>query len=369
MINLNIAHQRLHNQHISAASFEQPGEVVRWMGAVQAQDYPGALWAVGLRMQHATAMNVEQAMADGAIIRTHPMRDTWHFVAADDIHWLLTLMAPGRIARNAPWYRRLELDDATIAASYAVFAKTLHGGKSATRRELAAALEQSGISTKDLRLTFLLARAEVEGIICSGPRRGKQFTYRLLDELVPVYMTLERDEALAELARRYFISHGPATVQDFVWWSGLKVSDARAGLEMVKSDLTHEVIDGQTYWLSPSAPPAQNPAETAYLLPGYDEYTVSYKDRSAIFDGPRTSQLNRETTILNPTIVIDGRVVGLWTRAIQKDTVIITPKLFTPLIQSEMRAISAPAERYAAFFDKHSVNLTFQTQQLDSVGS
>jgi hypothetical protein len=362
MINLAIAHQRLHNQHISAPSFQKPEEVVRWMGAVQAQDYFGALWAVGLRMQRATAAEVEQAMADGRIIRTHPMRDTWHFVAADDIHWLLALMAPGRITRNGPWYRRLELDEATIAASQAVFAKTLQGGKSLIRRELAATLEQAGISTQGLRLTFLLARAEIEGVICSGPRRGKQFTYRLLDELVPTYKTFERDEAIAELARRYFTSHGPATVQDFVWWSGLKVAEARAGLAMVKSHLTHEVIDGQTYWRSPFTPSAQNLAETAYLLPSYDEYTVSYKDRSAIFDGPRASQLDRETTILNPTIVIDGRVVGLWARTIQKDAVIITPKLFTPLNQVEKQAITAPAECYAAFFGAKSMNITFHAE-------
>lgn len=360
MINPAIAHLRLHNQHISAPSFQKPEEVVRWMGAVQAQEYFGALWAVGLRMQRAAAADVEQAMADGRIIRTHPMRDTWHFVAADDIHWLLTLMAPGRIARNGPWYRKLELDEATIAASHAVFTKTLQGKKSLIRRELAAALEQAGISTKGLRLTFLLARAEIEGVICSGPRRGKQFTYRLLDELVPVYKTLDREEAIAELARRYFTSHGPATVQDFVWWSGLKVAEARAGLEAVKSGLTHEVIDGQTYWRSPSSSPAQELAETVYLLPSYDEYTVSYKDRSAIFDGPRASQLERETTILNPTIVINGRVVGLWTRAMQKDAVIITPKLFTPLDQAEKQAITAPAECYAAFFGAKSVNLSFQ---------
>jgi hypothetical protein len=359
MLHPAIAHQRLHNQHIATASFEKPAEVVQWMGAVQAQEYLGALWAVGLRMRQASAADVEQAMADGVIIRTHPMRDTWHFVAAEDIHWLLTLMAPGRIARNAPWYRRLELDEATIASSHAAFRKTLQGGKSLTRRELAAALEQAGISTRELRLTFLLARAEIEGVICSGPRRGKQFTYRLLDELVPVYKTLQRDEAQAELAHRYFTSHGPATLQDFVWWSGLKVAEARAGLETVKSHFTHEVIGGQTYWFSPSTPPAQGAAEMAYLLPSYDEYTVSYKDRSAIFDGPQ-NQLDRETTILNPTIVIDSRVVGLWAREMQKDTVVITPKLFASLNQAEKDAIAAPADRYAAFFGKQSASIFFQ---------
>src|SRR6185312_8980444 len=179
------------------------------------QDYPGALWALGLRMRSTVEADIEQAMADGAIVRTHPMRGTWHFVAAADIRWLLTLMAPGRIASNALWYRRLELDDATFVKSNTVFAKTLAGGKQLTRRELAAALEQMGISTQGLRMTFLLHRAELEGVIASGARRGKQFTFALLNELVPVSRTLERDEALAELAHRYFTSHGPATLQDF----------------------------------------------------------------------------------------------------------------------------------------------------------
>lgn len=363
MLHPAIAHQRLHNQHIATASFEKPADVVQWMGAVQAQEYLGALWAVGLRTRQASAVDVEQAMADGVIIRTHPMRDTWHFVAAEDIHWLLTLMAPGRIARNAPWYRRLELDNATIAASHTAFRKTLQGGKSLTRRELTAALEQAGISTRELRLTFLLARAEIEGVICSGPRRGKQFTYRLLDELVPVYKPLQRDEALAELARRYFTSHGPATLQDFVWWSGLKVADARAGLETVKSHFTHEIIDGQTYWFSPSTPPAQDLAERAYLLPSYDEYTVSYKDRSAVFDTAHTSKLGSRANILfNHIIVLNGRVVGLWAREMQKDTVVITPKLFIPLNQAEKDAIAAPAARYGAFFGTKSVDLAFQRE-------
>jgi hypothetical protein len=362
-----LALQRLYQQRLSQNPLATPGEVVAWLGAVQAQDYLGALWAIGLRMQHATEADIEQAMADGVIVRTHPMRGTWHFVAAADVRWLLTLMAPRRIASNASWYRRLELDDATFAKSNAVFAKTLQGGKQLTRRELAAKLEQAGISTAGLRLTFILSRAELDAVIASGARRGKQFTFALLDELVPVSKALERDEALAELARRYFTSHGPATLQDFVWWSGLIVADARAGLEMVKSQFIKEVIGGRAYWTSPINRVATSvesrfiggASPTAYLLPAYDEYTVAYKDRSAILDPAYAKQARNG--IFSPAIVINGQIVGTWKRTMKKDAVIITPSLFTPLKKAETHSLAASANQYSAFLDM-TVNFTFQVE-------
>ncbi|HEX6478252.1 MAG TPA: winged helix DNA-binding domain-containing protein [Ktedonobacteraceae bacterium] len=353
MTNLDIAHRRLHNQFISRRTFEKPGDVVSWLGAVQAQDYLGALWALGLRMQDAVEADIEQAMADGVIVRTHPMRGTWHFVAAADIRWLLTLMAPGRIANNAPWYRRLELDEATFAKSNAIFAQTLQGGKQLTRQELAAALGQAGISTKGLRLTFILSRAEIEGVIASGARRGKQFTFALLDELIPASRSLERDEALAELAHRYFTSHGPATPQDFVWWSGLTAADARVGLEIVKSQLVKETIDGQIYWLSPSTETVNVSSPTAYLLPAYDEYTVAYKDRSAVLDPAYAEQTGNG--IFNPTITVDGQIVGTWKRTFKKDGVVITQDLFRSLSEAENQAIAAAVERYGRFIGKSVV--------------
>jgi hypothetical protein len=347
MTNAHIAHQRLFHQHLALPNFQKPGDVVAWFGAVQAQDYLGALWAVGLRMPDASEAAIEQAIAAGVIVRTHPMRGTWHFVAAADIHWLLALMAPRNIARNAAWYRQLELDDATLAASSAVFARALQGGKQLTRRELAAALEQTGISTAGLRLTFLLSRAEIEGIICSGARRGKQFTYALLDEMVPAPRTLAREEAVAELVRRYFTSHGPATVQDFVWWSSLTTADARAGLDVVKSHLTRQVIDGQTYWLAPSTPAAPADPPTAYLLPPYDEYTVAYTDRSAVLD-PAYAEQTRNG-IFSPIIVVDGQIVGVWSRAFKKNAVVITTNRFIPLSEVQEQALAAARNRYSRF--------------------
>jgi hypothetical protein len=360
MTNLDIAHQRLHNQLITRRTFEKPGDVVEWLGAVQAQDYAAAKWAVGLRLQGTTDDDIEQAFTRGAILRTHLMRPTWHFVSPADIRWILALTAPRVNAVNAYYYRKLALDDAVFMHSNAVLAKALQGGKQLTRPELASVLQQAGIATDDLqRFTHIMMRAELDGIVCSGARRGKQFTYALLDERAPQARTLDRDEALAEFARRYFTSHGPATLQDFVWWSGLMVADARAGLEMGTSQLMHEVVDGQTYWFSMSTPPAKDLSEAAYLLPNYDEYIVGYTDRSAVFDASHTNKLDPRGNILfSHTIVMDGRVVGTWKRTIKKDAVIITPSLLTPLNDAETRAFAASANRYGAFLDM-SVNLTF----------
>jgi hypothetical protein len=357
MANLDIARQRLNNQLISRQTFEQPEDIVQWLGAVQAQDYGAAKWALGLRLPASVEDDIEQAFTKGTILRTHVMRPTWHFVSPADIRWLLALTAPRVNAAAAYYYRKLELDDAVFTRSNVVFTKALQGGKQLTRSELLSELQQAGITTDDLlRFGHLIMHAELDGIICSGARRGKQFTYALLDERAPRARMLKRDEALAELVKRYFTSHGPATMQDFVWWSGLTATDAKIGLEIAKSHLVQEVIDGQAYWFSSSISQTRDLSPSVYLLPNFDEYTVAYKDRSAIFD-PRYTALT-ESDVLNPVIVVDGRVVGTWKRTLKKDTVIITAKLFIALNEAETNALVASANRYGAFVDK-LVNLTF----------
>jgi hypothetical protein len=361
MINLNIAHRRLHNQHITRRTLETPQTLVEWLGAVQAQDFAAAKWALGLRLQGATD-DIEQAFTDGAILRTHAMRPTWHFVSPADIRWLLALTAPRVHAANANWYRKLELDDATVRRCNETLANALQGGKQLTRDELASALQQAGIVTEgEQRVTYIVMRAELDGIICSGARRGKQFTYALLAERAPQARTLDRDEALAELTLRYFTSHGPATVQDFVWWSGLTVADARAGLAMVTSHLLYETIGGQTYWFPPSTPPEQDLSQTAYLLPNYDEYTVGYTDRSAIFDALHTNKLDQREGLLTNAMVLDGQIVGIWKRTFQKNTVVIEAKPFVPLSTTENRAFTASANRYGEFLQR-SVKAAFQVE-------
>ncbi len=348
MTTLDIAHQRLHNQHIAGTPFEKPSDVVQWLGAVQAQDYAGAKWAVAQRTHGITDADMDQALADGTILRTHVMRPTWHFVAPADIRWMLTLTAPRVNALNAYYYRKLELDDAVFAQSNAVLAKALQGGKQLTRPELASTLQQAGIATDDLlRFGHIMGRAELDAVVCSGALRGKQHTYALLDERAPQAKTLERDEALAELTGRYFTSHGPATVQDFVWWSGLTTADAKAGLEMAKTHLVQEVIEGQTYWLSPSMPTAKVASPTAHLLPVYDEYTVAYKDRSAVLDPVYAKQAGNG--IFSPVIVIDGKIVGTWKRTFKNGAVVIASNPFTAFTAAENQTLAAAARRYGEF--------------------
>jgi hypothetical protein len=220
----DIARRRLLNERLVGPALTTPADVVSWLGAVQSQDYAGAKWAVAQRARGCSDRDVELACDRGDIVRTHVMRPTWHFVAPADARWMLELTAPRVHAANAYYYRKLELSPRTFERSNAALALALEGGKHLTRVELARALAGAGIRAEGVRLAYLLMRAELDALICNGSRRGKQFTYALFDERVPRAAPLARDEALAELTRRYFTSHGPATVQDFAWWSGLTVA-------------------------------------------------------------------------------------------------------------------------------------------------
>ena len=217
MSGVAIALRRHYHQRLTQNPLPGPAEVVAWLGAVQAQDYPGAKWALGLRMQDAADDIVERAFSDGAILRTHVMRPTWHFVTPADIRWMLNLTASRVNAASAYMYRQLELDDALFLRGNAVIARALQGGRQLTRVELRGALAEAGIVAEGARLSYIVMRAELDAVVCSGPWRGKQFTYALLDERAPRSRALERDQALAELTLRYFRGHGPATARDFAW--------------------------------------------------------------------------------------------------------------------------------------------------------
>src|SRR5215207_5712253 len=340
---------RLANQGVAAGRFGKPSGVVRWFGAVQAQDYLGSLWALGLRLRGANEVEVERAVADRSIVRTWPLRGTLHFVAAEDVRWMLGLLGARTIARAAGRYRQLGLDEATFARSRRVLERALAGGRQLTRPALADALERGGVATDGQRLIHLLNRSALEGLTCYAARRGKQFTFALLDEWAPSNKSLTRDEALAELSARYFRSHGPATLRDFVWWSSLTTRDARAGLEMVRPRLRSEVIDGQTYWLS-SAPSAVGEGKSAaHLLPAFDEYTVAYKDRGAVLHPSHTRVTNGAGAVLGPTVILDGQAVGTWKRTLKKDSAVIETSLWTTLKRNERHALDAAAQRYGEF--------------------
>ena len=350
MASMDIPRLRLFHQRIANTGFKDPVDVVRWLGAIQAQDYSAAKWAVGLRCSQTTDTALEEAFSRGDILRTHVMRPTWHFVLPEDIHWMLALTAPRVKRAMSQYYRQLELDAAQLRRSNASLTRALQGGKQLTRLELRTHLQRSGINTDGLRFSFFVMHAELERLICSGARRGKQFTYTLLDERAPRVKTLERDEALARLAQCYFSSRGPATLKDYQWWSGLSPADAKEGLELVKSKLTCETMDEQTYWFAPSTPMAKHRSPSLFLLPNYDEYIVGYTDRSAIFDASHTEKLDaRANPLFQHTIVLYGSIVGTWKRTIKKDSVVLTQSLFRPLSKAEGRAVSIAAERYGKF--------------------
>lgn len=345
---LDILGRRLRNQRLAGPRFTKPEEVVAWLGAVQAQEYPDAKWALALRTRRTTAGAIERAMDGGAILRTHVLRPTWHFVAAADIRWLLALTGPRVSARMAPYNRKLELDAPLFRRSRTAIVRALRGGTHLTRQELKTVLQRAGIRTDGVqRLAHIVMQAEVDAVICSGARRGNLPTYALLDERVPMSRALSRDGALAELTRRYFRSHGPAQLPDFVWWSGLTTGDARRGLAMAERDLDRDEIDGKAYWFARAE--ATTTAEpSAYLLGLYDEYLIAYKDRSAALDKSRWTR-----AVLDPfsaPIVINGQVVGGWRRALKNDRMVITVTPFGPLGRKDTAAVEAAAHAYAAFF-------------------
>ena len=341
--------QRANNQRLTSAGFKDVADVVRWFGAVQAQDFHAAKWALALRMrgEPATAA-LEAAYNEGRILRTHVMRPTWHFVAPEDIRWLLELTAARVNLRAATNYRKLELDGPTFKRCHKVLVKALQGSKHLTRTELKNALNRSGIAANDtIRMAHIMLRAELDGVVCSGQRMGKQFTYALLEERVPAVKALSREEALAKLTQRYFASHGPATLADFVWWSGLTAADARRGLVLIDGEINKERIDDVDYYFARAKVKAISAPPSAFLLPVYDEYSVAYRKR----------QIG-----LGPNVMQAGKIIGTWKTSIDKNSITVLINAGRTLTTSERSAIANAAQRYVTFLGVNNECLSFAIQ-------
>lgn len=351
MLEPDIAKRRLVNQGLVSPTLRKASEVVARLGAVQAQDYGASKWGLAQRTRGLTDAQIEKEIDDGTIVRTHILRPTWHFVAATDLHWMLALSAPRVHAANAHWYRWLEVDDAVVRRSRTVLTKALRDGKQLTRAELGRALVRARIQiTVSQRLAAIMMRAELDGVICSGARRGKQSTYALLEERVVGPTILERDAALFELARRYFTTRGPATVDDFGWWSGLTKADAKRGVDAAASQLEHASIAGRSYWFSGAHPAKRISLPMAHLLPNYDEYFIGFKDRSAFGLRLKASGVEGRTDALwGHILTINGQFVGGWRRTLAKRTMIVELKPFIPLRDDERRAVGATVQRFGDF--------------------
>ena len=345
-----ICQRRLALQFLTTVGPTRASDVVAALGAVQAQDYSGAKWAIAQRTPRTTDATIEREIDEGRILRTHVLRPTWHFVAAADIRWMLELTGPRVAAAMAPANRRIGLDRPVYRRSNAVFTKALSSGQCLTRTEVRTHLARAGVKvTTSQQLGHLMMQGELDGVLCSGPRRGKQFTYALLDERVPKASSKTRDEALLELTRRYFATRSPATPRDFAWWSGLTVADAKLGITLAGDELEAVTFGSQTYWIA-EASPRRDSARRAHLLPNYDEYFIGYRDRSAIAERlGHAKSVTGGTALIPHVIVVDGQLVGTWKRTFDAKSVLVTLSLMSRLSKEEEKAVRAEVERFGAF--------------------
>jgi len=346
----DIARLRLDNQRLSCSSFTNPVEVVRWFGAIQSQDLPGSLYAIGLRMRHATEALVERSLAAGSIVRSWPMRRTIHCMAAEDARWMIRTLAPRGIARMKPYYRQMRITDDDLERTGKVLQSALARTR-LTRPELYQRINDAGVSsaTPDvpMRGLHLLVHWAQAGLICLAARRDKQPTFALVEEWTPRGRDLSGNDALAELASIYMRAHAPATTKDFAWWTGLTVADAKRALLLIGDILRSVRVDGVEYWLMRDAPAPPSGRLRLLLLPAFDEYTVAYADRSIAVDPSLLSSINNG---LAANIIVKGRIAGTWKRKLLSDgTLAVSPSPLRILNRNEQTDLARAAGRYAAF--------------------
>lgn len=341
---------RLYNQLLSLHDVKEPRDVVARMGAMQSQAPDMAKWAIGSRLQAVTVKGITEALNRGEVIRTHILRPTWHFVAPEDIHWMHALSYP----RLKPVYRSyakmLNTDESLIYRSIPLIGELLSGGKHLTRQEIGDALTGRGVTFDDNHLSLLLSFAELEGVIVNGRTEGNRQTFTLLDEWVPVKPSVSREEALERLARKYFSSHGPATLHDFSWWSGLSVTECRQALEMIRPGFIRETVNGRECWMPNNTltPPEDN--DSALLLAAFDEFVVSYKERSEIIDGAHSGKVITRNGIFSPTVILNGKVIGRWKKSIRKGSPHMELAFFEKVTKKDTLLFQPEVERLQKFY-------------------
>lgn len=346
IISLRLSHQWLYGN--SAVTIP---EIVAHMGALQAQDFAMSKWALGIRKPDAIETDVETAINNGEIIRTHVMRPTWHIVPAASIYWMLDLSAKRIKGSAKARLQELELTPEVLSRCYSLLEKKLAGNNHQTRDELVTLFEQHTIANYNNRVSHILILAEQDGLLCSGKMKQGKTSYALLPEWVPQKSILSKEEALEKLARTYFFSHGPATLTDFKWWSGLSLSEVRTALELVKHDLFPEVIGSETYWFSPknSIPTTQ---ESIHLLPAFDEFIISYKDRSATLTLDHHKKAITRNGIFHPVIIHNGIAIGIWKRTIKKETVVVDIYPFTSFNEFLKEPLENKIRQFGAFTNR-----------------
>ena len=339
---------------IAKPELKTVSEVVSRMGAIQAQDYLMSKWAVGVRLSDPALEKVESSINNGEIVRVHVLRPTWHLISSTDIHWMMMLTAQKVKSSFKARYKELELTESVISKTQAIIVRKLSNRSYLTREELAEEFTKSEIRTDANRLSHILFCAELDGLVCSGPIKENKITYALLHEWAPKKTELTKDEALAELARRYFTSRCPATLEDFAWWSNLSVTDSRKALDFVKSGFYSETIGSSTYWFPDSFNYKAEDNEKVFLLPAYDEFLISYKDRSSSLASVYNKKTVSDNGIFYPVIVVNGLVAGVWKRTVQKNKVILQTNFFQPPDKMTKMIADKRAELFAKFLNKEA---------------
>ncbi|NTW28517.1 MAG: winged helix DNA-binding domain-containing protein [Coriobacteriia bacterium] len=348
MTPLEVARLRLANQQITTHAGETPQDVVATLGGIQAQEYWSALWAVGLRLDKTTKPDIEQALTSAAIVRTWAMRGTLHFVAGQDVRWILDLLGPRVIAGSTYRRKQLEIDDLILAQSRNLFEAALADGGVLARYEAMSLLEHAGINTSGQRGIHILRHLSLEGLLCQMASEGRQSTFGLLDVWVPQSRTMDREDSLAQLAYRYFSSHGPATLRDFAWWSGLMVADAKVGIGLAAARLANERIGDTTYWMPAKSFSAQVTERRVHILPGFDEYILGYADREIALDVIAAQKIVPSSNgVFRPAVVVDGRVVGTWKPGNRKTASSV--EIFSPMDPADARRLNEALSEYDRF--------------------
>ncbi|MBB4800972.1 hypothetical protein HNP37_001011 [Flavobacterium nitrogenifigens] len=328
MIHSEISNHRMVAQKLFEKDSCSPQEVVKHFGAMQAQDYAMAKWAIGSRC-NSTEKEIEEAINSGKIIRTHILRPTWHFVSPDDIYWMLELSAPQLRKLAISGAKKFNVNENKLRQMNKSIEKLLTGNNHLTRPEIMQELGVKKTASDNFLGAAIMMNAELDGLVCNGEMKGKQITYALLEERVKKPNTsLTKEEALAKLAQRYFESHGPATLLDFSWWSGFAPTICQKAINAIELQLNKITIDNQQYWFKKEVFSKDNFREGVHFLPAFDEILISYKTREASFSGDHQSKTFTNNGIFKPIILENGKVIGIWKRTFKKDHVKIETEFF-----------------------------------------
>lgn len=320
-----------------------PAQIVRSLFAMQAQDLPGVRLSVALRGRGLTEQDVDAALAAGTVVRSWPMRGTLHLTAPEDLRWMMRIADRRQATALAKRRADLGITDGELDRAERTALDALAGGRALRRDALLAAFAEHGVPTDGQRGYHLLVNLAHRGVLVFGPPDGKQPTFAILDEWIGMHRDLTGDEALAELALRYFTGHGPATVQDLAWWAGITLGQARTGLAIVAGQLEQRELDGTVYWSAPGLEPAR---DAVRLLPGFDEFMLGYQDRSVVLDAVHAPRIvPGNNGVFRPTIVVRGFVAGTWRRTVGRKTVTIEPMWFAEPSRRALAGLEAAARR------------------------